>query len=153
MNILAPKKSKLEREQESGVNGVSLKKLSLASPLYSAPSLSGILISTGRAGEGEMTETLWTYVSGSRVSSGQAHANDRPLIKFTLLAVESSCSRRVFYGNAFCFDYLNFPFFVSEKYIKEEMQSSDKKKISWNICENIEMKQKRAAICDWRSAI
>lgn len=36
VNILALKKSRLEREQESGVNGVSLKKLFHRSPLHSA---------------------------------------------------------------------------------------------------------------------
>lgn len=75
VNILALKKSKLEWEQESGVNGVSLKKLSLSLPPYSAPFLPRILISAGRAREGEMRETLWTNVSGREVSSGQTHVN------------------------------------------------------------------------------
>lgn len=45
VNILALKKSKLKQEQESGVNGVSLKKLSFSSPPDSAPLLPRILMS------------------------------------------------------------------------------------------------------------
>lgn len=45
VNILALKKSKLKWEQESGVNGVSLKKLSFSSPLCSTLFLPWILIS------------------------------------------------------------------------------------------------------------
>lgn len=79
VNFFALKKSKLEREQESGVNGVSLKKLSFSLPLYSALFLPRILIPAVGAREGEMTGTLWTYVSGRRVSSGRTTA--KALIK------------------------------------------------------------------------
>lgn len=49
-NILAWEKSKLKREQESGVNGVSLKKVSLRSPPHPPLLLPRILILARRAG-------------------------------------------------------------------------------------------------------
>lgn len=60
VNILALKKSKLKQEQESGVNGVSLKKLSFSSPPDSAPFLPRILMLAEERKRGEMTETPWT---------------------------------------------------------------------------------------------
>lgn len=60
VNILALKKSKLKQEQESGVNGVSLKKLSFSSPPDSAPFLPRILMLADERKRGEMTETPWT---------------------------------------------------------------------------------------------
>lgn len=60
VNILALKKSKLKQEQESGVNGVSLKKLSFSSPPDSAPFLPRILMLAEERRRGEMTETPWT---------------------------------------------------------------------------------------------
>lgn len=77
---------------------MSLKKLSLSSPLYSALFLAGILISAGRARVGEMTGILWTSVTGRGVSSGQTLVNAHPLVHFILLPVsslqqESRCAR------------------------------------------------------------
>lgn len=61
VNILALKKSKLKQERESGVNGVSLKKLSFSSPPDSAPFHPRILMSGGGVKQGEVTETSRTW--------------------------------------------------------------------------------------------
>lgn len=66
VNILALKKSRLKQEQESEVNGVSLKKLSHCPLLRSS-------LEYYQPKEGEMTETRWTYVSGRGVSAALTH--------------------------------------------------------------------------------
>lgn len=83
VNILALKKSRLKREQESEVNGVSLKKLSHCLLLRSS-------LEYYQPKEGEMTETRWTYVSGRGVSAAQILFNTYPLRKSILLADDSS---------------------------------------------------------------